>query len=1591
MGRKWTLSSRNTQEYLRKMEKQRQRFGLRKLTVGVASVLLGTTIVIGGSTVAHADSNSPVKPETGSSESASSSAVAIQSEKTVSLSNKQGDNAQNSEKSKSTAETTTLNSDQTQQPLTQDAVKEQKNQDGDRQVKHTEFTADKTDINSGNDITFNFNTNEAKAGDIYKVVIPETSDGFDATDSDGNGIDTVDFGQFQGDYGNGSLAYDKANKQWVLTDTFTKDNANTQPIILSTNSSFDTSKLHSTGTFKRKAYLYKNDQLLKTVEFNQKISTYVSLAWKHKDGVYSSNEAIYTTAGKEVTNKAILANTDYVWKPVISTFYPQFNHGTTLEIPMPDHFVLNTAATNNAIADLRKSYNASVTQDGNVVKINLPQLSNEQLKNLKIRYSSSLNFEIIGQFKMDVPKGDTPLASNVNPKVTQETGNNNSVSDIVNPVSVIILGQDHGLDKIPAGDIFSGNIEPDTYEYDQNGNQDTSKPVTAIENKTNHDLNKNIDIINSSPYDLSDVQATIDVPDGMDISGLSVNDTRHSFSYTFTLEDGSKQTGTFNAGSLSTLLSTTAGKKIKKVQLVFDKLIAFDSVNNFGLNGVLAKNYQDGSEVKAGNNLHTELHLTANGIASPDEPATFTQNQKIVEKIPVRPEIHNNQISASGSQTNKQPGTKNAGSIYSYASDFLNDPEKLTYYVVLPTNAVFNSADLPKNTKMSELRINGRNVVKIVGDFSRKDTSTQWKINLDNSNLITHSNLNSDYQVYVVLPDGERNNSYSALTNPDKLPFVDNSTNAYQLAWGDWNVIAATGVYPKTQAQGNQNKDLTMQGQSDDKGSSEMTFSNVLVNSESKAEHDAVIIAHVPGTDDTKSEFDFKLKGGNSAKVKNITTNQTVSQGVRIYYSTENLNLTQLNSDDSNLMTHFVSADQINDWSKVKTVMATIAEIPGDTVYGLNLDGYAPNFVRDNNKTAYASSVVWTDLLKPIVIAAGSKDSASVTITGQSTVNFKLHFNDNSQADIAIPELSHTYQDGKDTMQKTDFIKATKNSDFDDAVKNKDYTLIPKAVIDAIPNGYVLDVESGANIENSNAKYPDNCANNPAEFGKTVIYDFDGDTVVYNLVKAETFTKKIIVKRIVKFEDIDNPGVPLKPDDNKELDPVEISGTYNPLTGKVLTVNDLSDSSDRLTLAKYEFPDVLDDLIYQNANTRTGQLDQNNWTTIEVPGSILAAYINNTLNSNNNSSDTPGEMYNVSDNGVKKVTSNKVPANTFEFDQNIVIKYGLNHANLVLIGQGLGKPNQILDSSSGKNSDTDIKFKLTDADLKRDGYNYKIYYSNQQNLMDLSQDYESTEDEVVHSLSQSSLLSHVNDGTLSAYDTLADALRANGKYDSVTDGIIPAEYSQNFFVVYTPVQERKQEFYILSDNDPYRRDPVTKQFALPETTKDADKSGTDYFKMQGETGNTVLPTKTDGSGTYNALYNNGSPVNYTAGQSDYDENGNPIKHTPSVPQDDSNSYLSQLLVYQRTGYRIDKASYEYTDSQGKKHELIFTAELTKNYDPSQGLSGFYYSSDSILLPILNYLASGPSQYGGDNKLYLTLDGYTAETTPYKVKITGDEN
>ena len=55
------MSKNNQNEYMKRMEPQRQRFALRKLTVGVASVLLGVTFCVGG---AQADADTPTTPAT---------------------------------------------------------------------------------------------------------------------------------------------------------------------------------------------------------------------------------------------------------------------------------------------------------------------------------------------------------------------------------------------------------------------------------------------------------------------------------------------------------------------------------------------------------------------------------------------------------------------------------------------------------------------------------------------------------------------------------------------------------------------------------------------------------------------------------------------------------------------------------------------------------------------------------------------------------------------------------------------------------------------------------------------------------------------------------------------------------------------------------------------------------------------------------------------------------------------------------------------------------------------------------------------------------------------------------------------------------------------------------------------------------------------------------------------------------------------------------------------------------------------------------------------------------------------------------------
>lgn len=98
------MSKNNYQEIIRKMTQHQQRFGLRKLSVGVASVLLGTTFLLGAGLTAHAD-------EIGTQQTTAVTATAASangsSRENVITPNQQVDNHE--ENQSSADETTTIN------------------------------------------------------------------------------------------------------------------------------------------------------------------------------------------------------------------------------------------------------------------------------------------------------------------------------------------------------------------------------------------------------------------------------------------------------------------------------------------------------------------------------------------------------------------------------------------------------------------------------------------------------------------------------------------------------------------------------------------------------------------------------------------------------------------------------------------------------------------------------------------------------------------------------------------------------------------------------------------------------------------------------------------------------------------------------------------------------------------------------------------------------------------------------------------------------------------------------------------------------------------------------------------------------------------------------------------------------------------------------------------------------------------------------------------------------------------------------------------------------------------------------------------
>src|SRR5699024_4941680 len=199
-------------------------------------------------------------------------------------------------------------------------------------------------------------------------------------------------------------------------------------------------------------------------------------------------------------------------------------------------------------------------------------------------------------------------------------------------------------------------------------------------------------------------------------------------------------------------------------------------------------------------------------------------------------------------------------------------------------------------------------------------------------------------------------------------------------------------------------------------------------------------------------------------------------------------------------------------WSDVKSIAVKYDTVKANSATkDIYIHGTDPDITKDAGKRVQLSWGLYGGNDMPPLV---KKNASTIDISGSSTVKTRLHYVDPEGKDqyVDVPTMSKTYKDNSDTMRDSDFNENN----------------IPASLI---PQGYelVLQKENGkavavkSIIDNGGKTWVTDAEDGSAQFGKLVLYNFDGDTVQFELTpKIDKATQT--VNRTVHFvSDDDNP------------------------------------------------------------------------------------------------------------------------------------------------------------------------------------------------------------------------------------------------------------------------------------------------------------------------------------------------------------------------------------------------------------------------------------------------------------------------------------
>lgn len=782
-----------------------------------------------------------------------------------------------------------------------------------------------------------------------------------------------------------------------------------------------------------------------------------------------------------------------------SRFNGSINKKGTITIPVPESFVLNvdqTKARNN-------NAHITVSQAGKGQPVIITDNTVDQAWD-----EDKPAYIIVGKFDMAQPETNTTVhfGTATNPvKVEQELNYNLDPLSGTTMWSDTILGRKdssgHPQDEEPTEEQIDGHVQG----YQTNDQLQLDHDMTR---ELNH-----ISFQNNSAQDLQNVDVTIDVPDGLNVYSFNIPriGSLDRFAYTVTFVDGTSTTGTATA-DMQTKIFTNPIAQIKFTLPNWTVGAGTGAVTSyFGtcqggliLYGTVAKSYRhQNKDVQVGDQVTTHLTIKVGDLSKNAQDTQTLVKNEVVKYAHM--EVH---------QGKYGPGYTDAGNI---RVQYTAGNDQTAVYFIVPENATVSSS-MSHQRGVTIFQKNGRTIVKVTKEGS--DTG-YYTLYLDNDKPALASTRLIKAFIYpgddqVKLESDSSHAEFFKVSEAD-LPFVEGHRGAYLVSKDPddavvanpyWRISPTTETGTISAAEGNQDSQPEIQGHSDDHGATAMTFHSEIVNTSMNTLTNVINIVNLPDND-----FKFELTGPARA----VDPAGNVVNNVQIKYGLAPINI-HLAPGQKNDVTAFVTADQIADWSQVRSVAIIVPSLANGGIIDLEMPGQDPTLPEDAGKQAALSSVTTAkELNNPFIIEAGKTNSALIVVTGKSTVNARFHYKDQNGQDqyIALDDLSKTYRDNVDTMPRTDFPRNINGFTVGD--------------LDKIPAGYHLVAGEPTIINSSHGPYENNYANNAAEFGKQVKYYYDGDIVQYELVKDGQPTPPS------KPDDHpDTPTPPKKPDDHPD-------------------------------------------------------------------------------------------------------------------------------------------------------------------------------------------------------------------------------------------------------------------------------------------------------------------------------------------------------------------------------------------------------------------------------------------------------------------------